>query len=543
MNRIVELPPLKIFILAIALATFSWLFRPTWAYATDIQPKSLLVDYSWPSSINGTYTVDGAAADLGQYNYVVLGDGLEETTHGDHANTVAILAHADMANTSVFGYIDLGVSTQNLSMADIETHIDEWQTTGAVGIFLDDFGYDFQTSRSRQNEAVEYAHSKGLSVVANGWEPADVFGSDVDATYNPDGFSPSLNSDDYYLYESYQVNTGAYESETNWRTKADQLASYQSSIAFKVLAVTTNDATDTYDENKFFYAWYSGLLSGYEAVGWGDTIFGADDAILPFHTPPTVDVGTSFVGDIIETSPVYSRMTDTGKIAVDASSNSYSFTNLPDLSVTSVTSDVTTATAGGNATITVAIQNNGSADSGDLDATVSIDGTTVSTVSIASIAAGAASSFTYTYSGVSISPNPHVLMATLDPSNAIEEISETNNTGSLSLAVQLSAPTLVFPVNLARIRTTTPILRWQAVSGAQRYQVTVTTSTGTVVARGILLGNGKISYTYGNAFDISVGSITALTDGTSYRWSVRASANGSYGPASSFWHFTVALPH
>lgn len=529
MNQITYLPPLKVFLLVIAF-TFFWLFKSPGAYASEIQPKSLLINYSWPSSINGTYTVDGAAADFGQYDYVILGDGLEDTTHGDHVNTVAIIAHADMANTTVFGYIDLGVTTQNLSMEEIETKIDEWQTTGALGIFLDDFGYDFQTSRQRQNEAVDYAHSKGLNVVANGWVPADVFGSDVDATYNPDGVTTSLNANDYYLYESYQINTGDYESETVWRTKADQLAGYQSSLGFEILAVTTNDASDVYDENKLFYTWYSALLSGYEALGWGEYLFSADDALAPFRDRPEVDVGDSFMGEIIEESPVYSRMTNTGKITVDTSSYSYGFTNLPDLTVTSITSDVATATAGENAVITVMVANTGSADSNNFDADLSIDGTSVSIVSLSSIPPGGSGSFTYTYGGISISPNPHSLVATLDPANSIEEINETNNLSSLSLDVQLADPTLVNPANGAHIRTTTPILRWQSVTGATRYQVTVTSAAGTVVARGTLLGNGNTSYT-----------TTPLMDGRTYHWSVRAWANGSFGPSSTTWHFTVAL--
>ena len=59
-----------------------------------VAPGDLLVYYGWPSGINGTFTVAGAAAEFAAYDLVVLGDGLEKATHPDHANTVAIMAQA-----------------------------------------------------------------------------------------------------------------------------------------------------------------------------------------------------------------------------------------------------------------------------------------------------------------------------------------------------------------------------------------------------------------------------------------------------------------
>ena len=96
-----------------------------------------------------TPSLTAAAADFGLYNYIVLGDTLEETSHPDHANTVTILADLP-STTTAFGYIDLGVTTQDLPLTEVYARIDEWKATGAKGIFFDDFGYDYGTTRDRQ---------------------------------------------------------------------------------------------------------------------------------------------------------------------------------------------------------------------------------------------------------------------------------------------------------------------------------------------------------------------------------------------------------
>ena len=170
----------------------------------SLAPGQLLVYYAWPSGINGAASNGAAAAEFGQYDYVVLGDGLEKVTHGDHNNVVSMIADPAAANAVFYGYIDLGVSTQNLPLAEIQTRIDEWQQTGADGIFMDDFGYDFGVTRDRQNAAVDYAHSLGMPVVTNAWDASDAFSSDVHAN-NSTGTATSLGAADFYLSESYQI--------------------------------------------------------------------------------------------------------------------------------------------------------------------------------------------------------------------------------------------------------------------------------------------------------------------------------------------------
>ncbi|MCK4660254.1 MAG: hypothetical protein KAV82_12095, partial [Phycisphaerae bacterium] len=294
-------------------------------------PKDLLIYYSWPTSINGAYSVAGAVNEFKQYDYVMLGDGLQDPGHGDHLNTIDIISQLhSVGNTLVFGYIAIGVSSQNLSMAEIQSRIDAWNAMGIDGIHLDEFGYDFLTSRDRQNAAVDYAHSLGLPVIANGFVPEDVFDSQVDPTYNPTGEPTSLNSSDFYLYESHQIMLNAYVDATTWQTKANALASYQDAIGFKMMSVTTTNVDDpgAYEEAKFFYAWYSALMYGHEATAWGEFNFsasGASNAQAPFRARPVIDSGDVFAGPVVDDNPMFTRWTDQGKIFVDTATPTAGF--------------------------------------------------------------------------------------------------------------------------------------------------------------------------------------------------------------------------
>ncbi len=305
---------------------------PASVTASDIEPETLLIYYGWPSSINSTFTVPLAAAEFGQYDYVVLGAGLESGSHPDHTNTVNILADPAMANTTVFGYIDLGVTTNNYTIPEIESRVDQWITTGVDGIFFDDFGYDFGTSRTRQNAAVVYVHGKGMPVIANAFNPDDAFSNDVDATYNSGGTSTFLNSSDFYLFESHQIRIGVFESEATWQDKANLLATHQQAIGyggFGIMSITTNDAANTFNQDKFFYAWHSALLYGHTATGWGEYLFSSSSAQAPFRSRPATDCGTVFSSAVVDSSPIFSRITDQKNVFVNTSTHAYGCSAVP----------------------------------------------------------------------------------------------------------------------------------------------------------------------------------------------------------------------
>lgn len=88
-------------------------------------PAKLAIYYGYPSLVNeagGNLTT--ATAHFAAFDVVVLGDGLEHPAHPDHANTVQIIADLVAGGTEVYGYIDMGVTTQNLSIASASRNYD-----------------------------------------------------------------------------------------------------------------------------------------------------------------------------------------------------------------------------------------------------------------------------------------------------------------------------------------------------------------------------------------------------------------------------------
>lgn len=267
-------------------------------------PKKLAIYYGWPSSVNATYSVSGAAAVFGDYDMVVFGAGLEDSGHSDHQNTEDIINHANMSATSSYGYVDA-----TASQSTIETSIDNWADMGVAGIFCDQFGYDFAVSREKQNDIVQYIHDKSLSAFVNAWDPDDAFSSDVESTYNPSGVACKLGSGDWYLAESYQIINGSYQSATDWSTKAGKMNTYKSSNSTKMACITTTSGA--FDQDKFDYSYFSVVLHGFDAAGWGEPYFSASSASLPFRTRKTF-YGNQYDGDVSESSGVYERKTNVG---------------------------------------------------------------------------------------------------------------------------------------------------------------------------------------------------------------------------------------
>lgn len=284
--------------------------------AATINPESLLIYYGWPSSINKTYEVSKAAAEFSRYQHAVIGDGLQDPAHGDHANTKAIIAGASANGTRFYGYIDLGVTTQNLSLDEIAARVQAWQAMGVVGILLDDFGYDFNVTRDRQNAAVELIQQAGLSVIANAWHVDDVFATTVDAVFNPNGTATKLGANDFYLFESHQIKLGAAVSRDEWLTKAQKLAEYQVANGIRVMSVTTSSAPTDFSGEKFAYSWLAAAMFEHAATGWGEPGFAAQTAEVPFRQAPAVTIPETD-GDIIVRRKRVVRKTPAGWITIN----------------------------------------------------------------------------------------------------------------------------------------------------------------------------------------------------------------------------------
>jgi sugar lactone lactonase YvrE len=352
----------------------------------DLRPKKLLIYYGLPSEINGSAgSISAAAGWLGSYDYVVLVEGLELMANSEHPKTEKIIKYRDtlkqppmdMRSTKVFGYIDLGVyndgdtppmscnckvrdeackkavddaitagKPRNFCLEEIDTRLGEWKAMGAEGILFDEFGYSRGVTRTRQNDAVKLARDKGMVVVANTSDPDAAFGNQNDprclafgnskgCNADGEGDSPTptlLNASDFYLYESHQILEGNPVKLSDWQTKANKLRGYQYKIPFKIFSVTTTrKAAGLYDNDKdkrkFFYSWYSALMYGHEATGWGELDYSAPGGLsknsAPYRNRPTDDnpglnPGGCFTRDVPDpkSGPNFYRDTNRGQIYV-----------------------------------------------------------------------------------------------------------------------------------------------------------------------------------------------------------------------------------
>jgi hypothetical protein len=71
------------------------------------------------------------------------------------------------------------------------------------------FSSDYNVTRSRQNTMISYCHSLNLRVMMNAWDPDDVMS----------GTPMILNSQDFYLLESYLIEDNIYQNLTLWKIK------------------------------------------------------------------------------------------------------------------------------------------------------------------------------------------------------------------------------------------------------------------------------------------------------------------------------------
>ncbi|WP_028402789.1 hypothetical protein [Ectobacillus panaciterrae] len=230
--------------------------------ANQYQPYKVLIYYGTPQGVNHVWDDDLAAQIFAEYDYIVFGAGLEDPNSPFYLSTKNIISniHSINPNAIVFGYIDLGVTTNNFSLYDIENMTDQWELISADGIFLDDAGYDFGVSRDRLNSTLDYIHSKNMFTTVNAWNADDVMSDQVDLTYNPFGIPTHMGIQDFYLLESFFVNTDAYASNegyasnTDYKMRGDSAVYYRNTLGVKMLATNIVDYSMYSNANirKFF---------------------------------------------------------------------------------------------------------------------------------------------------------------------------------------------------------------------------------------------------------------------------------------------------
>lgn len=309
-----------------------------------LTPGALAVYYGWPSLVNGSnYNVAAAAAVFGQYQVVVFGQGLEQTTHGDHAKTIEIIQILHQSyDTRVFGY--LNAEEWNLygaNPANWAARIDKWAAMGVDGIFVDRFSYDWNITRAMQNGMLDAIHGRGLAAFVNGWFIDNIFSSAPDIAYpqaNSLGLPSHMLATDMYLLESFTIFQGGYDVcvqqydyADSWIEKADKAVVYHQIFGSEMWAMTTANqlvaataaATGETTDPRLSYAWHATAMYGFAGMGWTEYNFsgtGSYANLLPWRTRPSpnppVGVGTQFRNNVQHLDPLHTRDTDLGQFRV-----------------------------------------------------------------------------------------------------------------------------------------------------------------------------------------------------------------------------------
>jgi hypothetical protein len=253
--------------------------------------KNVLIYYGYLNSFNSgvnSWNNDLVCADIGgKYDICVFGDGLQDPSHPDYANTVYIIdkLKADYPAMEIFGYI-----TVNQDLAIFQAKASQWDTLNVHGIFLDEAGYDFGKTRDELNQRIKFVREMNDydKIFINAWNVNHVLGIEDDpaypnATYNTGLVESGLVPSDYYLLENFTIVNGNYESQPQWyKAKLKE-----QSHGVKPIAVSVLPNTDANAQEKFNNMYYGAHLWNLEGVGSSDTSYAASSAQVNWWTIPS----------------------------------------------------------------------------------------------------------------------------------------------------------------------------------------------------------------------------------------------------------------
>jgi hypothetical protein len=275
---------------------------------------------------------------MAQYSLLVFGDGIQDPNHPDYANTQIIIPRIKQLNpyAKIFGYVSV-----NQALVDFETKVNQWETLQVAGIFMDEAGYDHGTpatnGRDAFNTKVDFVHGKTYASLCfvNAWNMDNIIGTADDPSYPNSTWNPSLNAshlteNDWYLLESFAVNTTAYSGNAGYADKATWAARgekakghrYEYGINLAAAAIINND--NVAGEDLFDFHFISSLMYSLDAQGSSDTSYGASGAVDWWPRPDVIGMGRLYslspsVQEDAGDADVYLRYVDAGRFKLDFS--------------------------------------------------------------------------------------------------------------------------------------------------------------------------------------------------------------------------------
>ena len=317
----------------------------TYAYTIEevedmyFKPKNLLIYYGWLNSFNSAengWDNEKVAKDFAKYNLIVFGDGVQDPGHGDFANSQVIIPRIKELNADalIFGYV-----TTNQDYSAFTTKAAQWDDLEVDGIFMDESGYDYGKTREEFNQRVDFIHGQSDANIcfANAWNIDHVLGTEEDAsfpnsTYNPSLVESNLDENDWYLMESFPINTdaytGGYEPQADWKVRGEVAVERRNQYFINLAACGIINDDNASGQAIFEFGFVSACMFTLEAFGTSDSNYGASSAKSNFWSrPPTLGIGTILKYPVIIASDigdVYWRYVEFGNFMLDFTSGAES---------------------------------------------------------------------------------------------------------------------------------------------------------------------------------------------------------------------------
>ncbi len=311
----------------------------SWTYPN---PSDLLIYYGWLNSFNSSdngWNNEKVSQDMAKYNYLVFGDGIQDSGHGDYSNTQTIIPRIKSLNQNsiIFGYVS---ANQNIN--DFKSKVDQWNTLQVDGIFVDEAGYDYGTtttnSRLAFNERIDYIHNQTYSNLcfANAWNTDNVIGIVNDASYpnttwNSTLIESSLTSNDWLLLESFPVNTlyytttSGYCAQNDWASKGLKATNHRYNYGINIAAVGVINNDNLMGQDLFNFGFVSAMTWNFECFGTSDDYYAASSASVRHWDRPITEglgrewgISPSVQLDNVDTDR-YIRYLDFGRLIMDFS--------------------------------------------------------------------------------------------------------------------------------------------------------------------------------------------------------------------------------
>ena len=269
--------------------------------------KPLLVYYGYPIAYKGLWDTAAVISEIAaNYSVWVVGDTYGDPAHAEYATTTAIVSGVRSSGVKVYGYVPIGQNTSGLTLAQMQVRVDQWDTIEVDGIFLDEFGFDYGNTRTRQKSIVDYVHGKNLPVCANAWTAEDFMCDNVnelpwpsnDWRYqnfvagNATNLPLTRTAGDSYLIENFGFDhTGPGDVfDVQERCELTTALAASKGVALWALAVLPESSPGTLDEallghlgtleNAGAYIAANAFLYDVTIVGSGGFSFGSNGAPL-----------------------------------------------------------------------------------------------------------------------------------------------------------------------------------------------------------------------------------------------------------------------